>query len=47
MPKAAGRDPPLDLGDRQEIEEAPLLVTRDEEGLALPVLTEEALGFDG
>ena len=38
---------PLDLGDRQEVEEAPLLVARDEEGLPLPVLTEEALGFDG
>jgi hypothetical protein len=47
MPEAAGRDPPLDLGDRQEVEEAPLLVPRDEEGLPFPVLTEEALGFDG
>jgi hypothetical protein len=46
MPEAAGRDAPLDLGDRQEVEKAPLLVARDEEGLPLPVLTEEALGFD-
>jgi hypothetical protein len=27
--------------------EATLLVARDEEGLALPVLTEEAFRFDG
>ena len=47
MPEAAGCDPPLDLGDRQEVEEAALLVAWDEEGLPLPVLTEEALGFDG
>jgi hypothetical protein len=47
MPEAAGRNAPLDLGDRQEVEEAPLLVAWDEEGLPLPVLTEEALGFDG
>src|SRR4029077_20856429 len=47
MPEASGRDAPLDLGDRQEVGEAPLLVARDEEGLPLPVLTEEALGFDG
>ena len=47
MPEATGRDPPLDLVDRQEVEETPLLVARDEEGLPLPVLTEEALGFDG
>jgi hypothetical protein len=47
MPEASGRDAPLDLGARQEVEEAPLLVARDEEGLPLPVLTEEALGFDG
>jgi hypothetical protein len=47
MPEPTGRDALLDLGDRQEVEEAPLLVARDEEGLLLPVLTEEALGFDG
>ena len=47
MPEAAGRNAPLDLGDRQEVEETPLLVARDEEGLPLPLLTEEALGFDG
>jgi len=46
VPEAAGRDAPLDLADRQEVEEAALLVTRDEEGLPLPELTEEALGFD-
>jgi hypothetical protein len=46
MPEAAVRDPPLDLGDRQEVGESPLLVARDEEGFQLPVLTEEALGFD-
>jgi hypothetical protein len=47
MPEAAGRDPPLDLGDRQEVEETTLLVARDEEGFPFPVLTEEALGLDG
>jgi hypothetical protein len=46
MPEPAGRDAPLDFGERKEIEEAPLLVARDEERLLLPVLTEEALGFD-
>jgi len=47
MSEAPGRNAPLDLGNREEVEEAPLLVARDEEGLPLPVLTEEALGFDG
>jgi hypothetical protein len=46
VPESPGRDAPLDLGHRQQVEEAPLLVARDEEGLTLPVLTEEALGFD-
>ena len=45
--EAAGGDAPLDLGDRQQLVEAPLLVARDEEGFPLPVLIEEALGFDG
>jgi hypothetical protein len=47
VPQATRREAPLDLGHRQQVEEAPLLVTRDEERLPLPVLTEEALGFDG
>jgi hypothetical protein len=46
VPKASVADSTLDLADRQEVEEAALLVTRDEEGLPLPELTEEALGFD-
>src|SRR6476646_2200741 len=41
VPEPAGRDPPLDLGDREQVEEAALLVARDEEGLSLPVFTEE------
>ena len=47
MTQAARGDAPLDLGDRQQVVEAALLVAWDEEGLPLPVLTEEALGFDG
>jgi hypothetical protein len=47
VPQPAGRDPALDLGERQEVEEASLLVAWDEEGFSLPELTEEALGFDG
>ncbi len=47
MPKPAAGHAPLDLVDREEVEEAPLLVARDEEGLLLPVLIEEPLGFDG
>jgi len=46
MPKPARRDATLDLGDREQVEEPPLLVARDEEGFQLPVLTEEALGLD-
>jgi hypothetical protein len=46
VPQATRRDAPLDLGHRQQVEEAPLLVARDEERLPLPVLTEEGLGFD-
>jgi hypothetical protein len=38
----ARSDAALDLRDRQEVVEAALLVARDEEGLSLPVLTEEA-----
>ena len=41
--QAAVGDAPLDLGDREQVEEAPLLVARDEEGLRLPVLVEEPL----
>jgi hypothetical protein len=37
----------LDLGDREQVEEAPLLVARDEEGLRLPVLVEEPASLDG
>jgi hypothetical protein len=47
MPKPAARHAPLDLLDRKEVVEAPLLVTRNEEGFLLPVLVEEPLGFDG
>jgi hypothetical protein len=47
VPEPAARDAPLDLRDRQQVEEAPLLVARDEEGLALPVLTEEASASTG
>lgn len=47
MPETPCRDAPLDLCNRQEVEETALLVARDEEGFPLPVLTEEALGFDG
>jgi hypothetical protein len=45
--EAALGDPPLDLRDRQEVVKAPLLVARDEEGLLLPVLVEEAIRLDG
>jgi hypothetical protein len=47
VPQPTRGDTPLDLGHRQQVEEAALLVAWDEEGLPLPVLTEEALGFDG
>ena len=47
VPKPAARYAPLDLLDRQEVVEAPLLVTRNEEGFLLPVLVEEPLGLDG
>ena len=47
VPKPAGRNAPLDLGYRQQVEEAPLLSARHEEGFPLPELTEEALGFYG
>jgi hypothetical protein len=44
--QATGSDTSLDLGHRQKVEEAALLVARDEEGLPLPELTEEALCLD-
>src|SRR5262249_40329309 len=47
MTEPAFRDAPLDLREREQVEEAPLLVAPDEEGFLLPVLTEEALGFYG
>ena len=47
MAQAARGDAALDLGDRQQVVETALLVAWDEEGFPLPVLTEEALGFDG
>lgn len=47
MPEPAGRDAALDLREREQVEEASLLVARDEEGFLLPVLTEEALRFYG
>ena len=47
MPEPAGGDAALDLRERQEVEEASLLVARDEEGFLLPVLAEEALGSYG
>ena len=47
MAQAARSDAPLDLGDRQQLMEAALLVAWDEEGFPLPVLIEEALRFDG
>ena len=40
-------DAPLDLRDRKQVVEAPLLVARDEEGLLLPILVEEAIRLDG
>ena len=46
MAKRAGRDQALDLLDSQQIVEAPLLVTWDEEGSSLPVFAEKALGLD-
>jgi hypothetical protein len=45
--KTSPGDPPLDLRDRQQVEETPLLVTRNEEGLLLPILVEEAIRLDG
>jgi hypothetical protein len=45
--QASSRDSPLYLGDREQVVEAPLLVTRDEERLLFPVLVEEAIRLDG
>ena len=45
--QASVRDAPLDFGDREEVVKAPLLVTRDEEGLLLPIIVEEAIRLDG
>jgi hypothetical protein len=47
MPQPAARHAPLDLFDREQVVESPLLVARNEEGFLLPVLVEEALGLDG
>ena len=47
MAKPAARHPPLDLFDREQVVEAPLLVAWNEEGFPLPVLVEEPLGLDG
>src|SRR5262249_58244135 len=47
MTEPAFRDAPLDLRERDQVDEPPLLVAPDEEGFLLPVLTEEALGFYG
>jgi hypothetical protein len=41
------RDTPFGLCDREQVLKAPLLVARDEEGLLLPVLVEEAIRLDG
>jgi hypothetical protein len=46
-PKPSLGDPALDLGDREQVEIPPLLVTWDEEGFRLPVLVEEAIRLDG
>jgi len=46
-PQASLGDAVLDLGDREQVVEAPLLVARDEEGLLLPKFVEEPLGLDG
>jgi hypothetical protein len=45
--QASFRDAPLDFGDREEVVKAPLLVTRDEEGLLIPKIVEEAIRLDG
>jgi len=42
--KAAVRGAALDLFDREEVAEAPLLVARNEEGPFLPVLAEKPVG---
>jgi hypothetical protein len=40
-------DTSFDLCDREQVLKTPLLVTRDEEGLLLPILAEEAIRLDG
>jgi hypothetical protein len=45
--EASLRDAALDLGDREQVVKAPLLVAWDEEGLLLPVLVEESVSLDG
>jgi hypothetical protein len=40
-------DTSFDLCDREQVLKTPLLVTRDEEGLLLPVFVEEAIRLDG
>jgi hypothetical protein len=45
--EAACGNATLDLRDREQVVEAPLLVPRDEEGLPLPVFVEEAIRLDG
>jgi hypothetical protein len=45
-PKPSLGDPALDLRDGQQVEVPPLLVTRNEEGLRLPVLVEEPRSLD-
>ena len=47
MAQPAARHPRLDLFDREQVVEAPLLVAWNEEGFPLPVLVEEPLGLDG
>ena len=44
--QTAGREKPLDVSDREEVAEAPLLGPRDDERLLLPVAVEELLGGD-
>jgi len=44
--EASSGDAAFDLGDREQVVEAPLLVAWDEEGPPLPVLVEEPIGLD-
>jgi len=45
--EASRAEKPLDVGNREEVVEASLLVARDDERLPLPVLGEELLRRDG